>query len=165
MSPRARSTCTARPRLGGAPSAGRVPPRRRGRRHGGRPDPRAAAPDAGLGRPGPGPVGDVPGLRRARRRVVADRGRGRRAARHGAADAGQDPRERARGRGRMSPRARLWLGVVSLAGLGALLTWAVLGLPDFGHPRGPYADLAPRIMLVERHVTNTVTGVTFDLRG
>jgi multicomponent Na+:H+ antiporter subunit B len=31
--------------------------------------------------------------------------------------------------------------------------------------RGPYADLAPRIMLEERHVTNTVTGVTFDLRG
>ena len=65
----------------------------------------------------------------------------------------------------MSRRARRWLGMGSLAGLGALLAWAVLGLPDFGHPRGPYADLAPRIMLVERHVTNTVTGVTFDLRG
>jgi multicomponent Na+:H+ antiporter subunit B len=45
------------------------------------------------------------------------------------------------------------------------LSWAGLLLPDFGHPRGPYADLAPRIMLAERHVTNTVTGVTFDLRG
>jgi multicomponent Na+:H+ antiporter subunit B len=65
----------------------------------------------------------------------------------------------------VSRRARLWLGIGSLAGLGALLAWAVLGLPDFGHPRGPYADLAPRIMLTERHVTNTVTGVTFDLRG
>jgi multicomponent Na+:H+ antiporter subunit B len=65
----------------------------------------------------------------------------------------------------MTRRARLWLGLGSLAGLGALLAWAVLGLPDFGHPRGPYADLAPRIMLAERHVTNTVTGVTFDLRG
>ena len=65
----------------------------------------------------------------------------------------------------MSPRARLVLGVGSLAALGALLLWAVGGLPDFGHPRGPYADLAPRIMLDERHVTNTVTGVTFDLRG
>jgi multicomponent Na+:H+ antiporter subunit B len=43
--------------------------------------------------------------------------------------------------------------------------WAVAGLPDFGHPRGPYADLAPKIMLDERHVTNAVTGVTFDLRG
>jgi multicomponent Na+:H+ antiporter subunit B len=65
----------------------------------------------------------------------------------------------------MSHRARLWLGLGSLAGLAVLLAWAVVGLPDFGHPRGPYADLAPRIMLDERHVTNTVTGVTFDLRG
>jgi len=65
----------------------------------------------------------------------------------------------------MSARARLVLGLGSLAGLGALLVWAVGGLPDFGHPRGPYADLAPRIMLDERHVANAVTGVTFDLRG
>jgi multicomponent Na+:H+ antiporter subunit B len=57
------------------------------------------------------------------------------------------------------------LGLGSLAGLGALLVWAVAGLPDFGHPRGPYADLAPRIMLDERHVANAVTGVNFDLRG
>jgi multicomponent Na+:H+ antiporter subunit B len=62
-------------------------------------------------------------------------------------------------------RARLVLGAGSLAALGALLVWAVGGLPDFGHPRGPYADLAPKIMLDERHVANAVTGVTFDLRG
>ncbi len=65
----------------------------------------------------------------------------------------------------MSARARLVLGLGSLAGLGALLVWAIGGLPDFGHPRGPYADLAPRIMLDERHVANAVTGITFDLRG
>jgi multicomponent Na+:H+ antiporter subunit B len=65
----------------------------------------------------------------------------------------------------VSRRARLVLGLGSLAGLAALLAWAVGGLPDFGHPRGPYADLAPKIMLDERHVTNAVTGVTFDLRG
>jgi len=65
----------------------------------------------------------------------------------------------------VTPRARLVLGLGSLAALGALLLWAVGGLPDFGHPRGPYADLAPKIMLDERHVTNAVTGVTFDLRG
>jgi multicomponent Na+:H+ antiporter subunit B len=57
------------------------------------------------------------------------------------------------------------LAAGSLAALAALLVWAVGGLPDFGHPRGPYADLAPRIMVHERHVANTVTGVTFDLRG
>jgi multicomponent Na+:H+ antiporter subunit B len=65
----------------------------------------------------------------------------------------------------VSRRARLVLGIGSLAGLAVLAVWAVAGLPDFGHPRGPYADLAPRIMLNERHTTNTVTGVTFDLRG
>jgi multicomponent Na+:H+ antiporter subunit B len=65
----------------------------------------------------------------------------------------------------MSRRARLVMGLLALAGLGALLVWAVGGLPDYGHPRGPYATLAPKIMLDERHVTNAVTGVTFDLRG
>jgi multicomponent Na+:H+ antiporter subunit B len=65
----------------------------------------------------------------------------------------------------VSARARMVLGTGSLVVLGALLIWAVGGLPDFGHPRGPYADLAPKIMLDERHVTNAVTGVTFDLRG
>lgn len=65
----------------------------------------------------------------------------------------------------MSRRARTVLGLAALGGLAVMLTAAVTGLPDFGHPRGPYAVLAPEIMLHERHVTNTVTGVTFDLRG
>jgi multicomponent Na+:H+ antiporter subunit B len=65
----------------------------------------------------------------------------------------------------VSRRARLVVGVAALAGLAALLVWGVSGLPDYGHPRGPYANLAPKIMLDERHVTNAVTGVTFDLRG
>jgi multicomponent Na+:H+ antiporter subunit B len=65
----------------------------------------------------------------------------------------------------VSRRARLVVGLAALAGLAALLVWGVSGLPDYGHPRGPYATLAPKIMLDERHVTNAVTGVTFDLRG
>ena len=55
--------------------------------------------------------------------------------------------------------------LVALAGLGALAVAAVAGLPDFGHPRGPYATEAPRAALNERHVTDTVSGVTFDIRG
>jgi multicomponent Na+:H+ antiporter subunit B len=55
--------------------------------------------------------------------------------------------------------------LVALAGLGALAVAAVAGLPDFGHPRGPYATDAPRAALEQRHVTNTVVGVTFDIRG
>jgi multicomponent Na+:H+ antiporter subunit B len=65
----------------------------------------------------------------------------------------------------VSRTARLALGLAALAGLAALLVWGVAGLPAYGHPRGPYADLAPKIMLDERQVTNAVTGVTFDLRG
>jgi len=65
----------------------------------------------------------------------------------------------------MTRRVRIVLGLGSLAVLAGLLVWGVTGLPDLGHPRGPYADLAPRIMLDERHVANAVTGVTFDLRG
>jgi len=57
------------------------------------------------------------------------------------------------------------LGLLALAALGALLVWAVTGLADFGHPRGPYATAGVDLMLKERHVDNTVVGVTFDLRG
>jgi multicomponent Na+:H+ antiporter subunit B len=57
------------------------------------------------------------------------------------------------------------LALVMLAALAALATWAVTGLPDFGHPRGPYATAAVDLMLKERLVDNTVVGVTFDLRG
>jgi multicomponent Na+:H+ antiporter subunit B len=65
----------------------------------------------------------------------------------------------------VSPRARLLLGVAALAGLAVALVFAALDLPRFGHPRGPYATAAVKLALGERHVTNTVTGVTFDVRG
>jgi multicomponent Na+:H+ antiporter subunit B len=55
--------------------------------------------------------------------------------------------------------------LVALGALGALAVAGVAGLPDFGHPRGPYATAAPRAALEQRHVTNTVAGVTFDIRG
>jgi multicomponent Na+:H+ antiporter subunit B len=55
--------------------------------------------------------------------------------------------------------------LVVLAAFGALAVAAVAGLPDFGHPRGPYATEAPRAALEQRHVTNTVAGVTLDIRG
>jgi multicomponent Na+:H+ antiporter subunit B len=55
--------------------------------------------------------------------------------------------------------------LVVLAAFGALAAAAVAGLPDFGHPRGPYATEAPRAALEQRHVTNTVAGVTLDIRG
>jgi multicomponent Na+:H+ antiporter subunit B len=57
------------------------------------------------------------------------------------------------------------LGLAGLAALAALAVWAVTGLPSFGHPRGPYATDSVPAMVQERHVSNTVVGITFDLRG
>jgi multicomponent Na+:H+ antiporter subunit B len=64
----------------------------------------------------------------------------------------------------VSPAVRRALGLAALVALGGLCAWAVAGLPDFGHPRGPYATAAVRASL--RHQVNaTVGGVTFDVRG
>ena len=65
----------------------------------------------------------------------------------------------------MSAAVRRALALVSLLAVGGLAAWAVTGLPRFAHPRGPYATAAVKLALGERHVTNTVTGVTFDVRG
>jgi multicomponent Na+:H+ antiporter subunit B len=55
--------------------------------------------------------------------------------------------------------------LAALAVLAALLTWAVTGLPDFGDGSGAYASEAVKLTTSGRHVTNTVAGVTFDVRG
>jgi multicomponent Na+:H+ antiporter subunit B len=65
----------------------------------------------------------------------------------------------------MSRRARLGLFAVSASGLAALLLWAMAGLPDFGHYRGPYGFLLNAAAPDERHVTNVVAAVVFDYRG
>jgi multicomponent Na+:H+ antiporter subunit B len=65
----------------------------------------------------------------------------------------------------MSRRLRLGLFGVSAAGLAALLLWAVAGLPDFGHYRGPYGFVLNASAPAERHVTNVVVAVVFDYRG
>ena len=65
----------------------------------------------------------------------------------------------------MSRSARLVLFAVSAAGLGALLLWAVAGLPDFGHYRGPYGYVLNAVVPPERHVSNVVSAVVFDYRG
>jgi multicomponent Na+:H+ antiporter subunit B len=65
----------------------------------------------------------------------------------------------------MRTTARRIAGLVALAVLGVTTFWAVTGLRDFGHPPDPYATEAVKLTLSERHVTNTVAGTTFDLRG
>ena len=65
----------------------------------------------------------------------------------------------------MKPAARRVLALLGLALLGVLALTAVAGLPDLGHPRGPYATAAVTASVAERHADNAVTGVTFDVRG
>jgi multicomponent Na+:H+ antiporter subunit B len=60
---------------------------------------------------------------------------------------------------------RVGLFAVSASGLGALLLWAMAGLPNFGHYRGPYGFVLNASAPGERHVTNVVTAVVFDYRG
>ena len=65
----------------------------------------------------------------------------------------------------MSRGVRTGVFVGSAVGLAALLLWAVAGLPDFGHYRGPYGKVLNSVVLGERHTTNVVAAVVFDYRG
>jgi multicomponent Na+:H+ antiporter subunit B len=62
---------------------------------------------------------------------------------------------------------RVRIGIFAAAGLalGGLLGWSVAGLPDFGHYRGPYGYLLNRVVVPERHTTNVVAAIVFDVRG
>ena len=64
----------------------------------------------------------------------------------------------------MRLRARTVFAVVVLVGLGGMLVWAIVGLAPFGTPSGP-ANAVTRTLAEQRHVANTVNGVTYDLRG
>lgn len=65
----------------------------------------------------------------------------------------------------MSRRARIALLSAALAGLGALLGWAVSGLPAFGDYHGRYGHALDRLVVPLRHTTNVVAATTFDVRG
>jgi multicomponent Na+:H+ antiporter subunit B len=65
----------------------------------------------------------------------------------------------------MSRGARLVLAGGGLAALAVVLTAALLDLPRFGHAPKAYGDAAVRATVNERHVSEAVTGVTFDVRG
>jgi len=65
----------------------------------------------------------------------------------------------------MTRRARLWLFAPAVTALGALLVWAVAGLPDFGSTEHRYGYLLNHVALPERHMTNAVTALVFDYRG
>jgi multicomponent Na+:H+ antiporter subunit B len=64
----------------------------------------------------------------------------------------------------VSSVVRRGVALAGLAALGVAVLIASLGLPDFGHPRGPYAT-AVLPLAQARHVTSAVAAVTFDIRG
>ena len=65
----------------------------------------------------------------------------------------------------MSRRIRIAVFVPALGVLFALLLWGFVGMPDFGHYRGPYGFVLDRVATPERHVTNVVNATTYDYRG
>jgi multicomponent Na+:H+ antiporter subunit B len=65
----------------------------------------------------------------------------------------------------VTPAVRRAVFLVFGAGLLALLGWSFGGLPDFGHYVGPYGDLVNALTIPERHSTDAVTTVNFDVRG
>lgn len=65
----------------------------------------------------------------------------------------------------MKSRRRLLLFVPSALLLLALFVWADRDLVPFGHYRGPYGDVVNSLTVFERHSTNAVSTVNFDVRG
>jgi multicomponent Na+:H+ antiporter subunit B len=55
--------------------------------------------------------------------------------------------------------------LLSAAGFAAFLLWGLLGLPPFGHYKGPYGDIINTFVVSERHTTDAVSAVNFDYRG
>jgi multicomponent Na+:H+ antiporter subunit B len=62
-------------------------------------------------------------------------------------------------------RVRTTAFLASAGILGALLLWALAGLPDFGHFHGAVGTLVDPDAVQERHVSNVIAAVTFDYRG
>jgi multicomponent Na+:H+ antiporter subunit B len=65
----------------------------------------------------------------------------------------------------MSRRVRRLVLLPALAVLAAVIVYGFVGLPDFGHYRGPYGYVLNRVAVPERGATNVVAAVVFDYRG
>jgi multicomponent Na+:H+ antiporter subunit B len=65
----------------------------------------------------------------------------------------------------MSRRARLVLFALGAAGFGVVLVVGLAGLPDFGNYQGVYGKVVNGIGVTERHATDLVTALNFDIRG
>jgi multicomponent Na+:H+ antiporter subunit B len=65
----------------------------------------------------------------------------------------------------MSRRARLLMFGVAGPGLAAVMLIGMHGMPAFGHYHGVYGLLISKIEVPERHATDLVTALNFDIRA
>jgi multicomponent Na+:H+ antiporter subunit B len=65
----------------------------------------------------------------------------------------------------VSRRVRLALFAVAGPGLAAVLIIGFAGLPDFGHFHGVVGNVINGVGVTERHATDLVTALNFDIRG
>jgi multicomponent Na+:H+ antiporter subunit B len=61
--------------------------------------------------------------------------------------------------------ARLLLFGVGAVGFGVVLVYGLAGLPAFGHYQGVYGHVVDGIGVTERHATDLVTALNFDIRA
>jgi multicomponent Na+:H+ antiporter subunit B len=65
----------------------------------------------------------------------------------------------------MSRKARLILFLGAAAGFGTVLVIGLSGLPAFGDYKGVYGNVIDGIGVTERHATDLVTALNFDIRA
>jgi multicomponent Na+:H+ antiporter subunit B len=65
----------------------------------------------------------------------------------------------------MTPRQRIVLFGVAIAGLVACYLWAFAGLPGFGHYPGPYGPVILGNAIAQTNATGVVSAVNFEYRG
>lgn len=65
----------------------------------------------------------------------------------------------------MTRRTRLLLFAVAATGFGVVLVYGLSGLPAFGDYHGVYGKVIDGIGVTERHATDLVTALNFDIRG
>lgn len=65
----------------------------------------------------------------------------------------------------MTRRTRLLLFAFAVVGFGVVLVLGLSGLPAFGDYKGVYGHVIDGIGVTERHATDLVTALNFDIRG
>lgn len=65
----------------------------------------------------------------------------------------------------MNRNIRIWFFLASALGLSVVFALGFAGLPPLGKYRGPYGDVVNAITVPERHMTDPITAVNFDIRG